>query len=95
MRFQVLLKKENVPGMSFFPFFETNDIQEAKEFAMRLAFEQFNLVKVMDTKRQELVRDFDAAVYREHRAGDQAKNRPQARKPRMATRPVNSRTITR
>ena len=23
MRFQVLLKKENVPGMSFFPFFET------------------------------------------------------------------------
>ena len=32
MRFQVLLKKENVPGMSFFPFFETNDIQEAKEF---------------------------------------------------------------
>ena len=58
MRFQVLLKKENVPGMSFFPFFETNDIQEAKEFAMRL-------VKVMDTKRQELVRDFDAAVYRE------------------------------
>ena len=58
MRFQVLLKKENVPGMSFFPFFETNDIQEAKEFAMRL-------VKVMDTKRQELVREFDAAVYRE------------------------------
>ena len=44
MRFQVLLKKENVPGMSFFPFFETNDIQEAKEFAMRLAFEEFNLV---------------------------------------------------
>ena len=75
MRFQVLLKKENVPGMSFFPFFETNDIQEAKEFAMRLAFEEFNLV-----------------IYR---AADQEKNRPQARKPRMATRPVNSRTITR
>ena len=51
MRFQVLLKKENVPGMSFFPFFETNDIQEAKEFAMRLAFEEFNLVKVMDTNK--------------------------------------------
>ena len=32
MRFQVLLKKENVPGMSFFPFFETNDIQEAMAF---------------------------------------------------------------
>ena len=47
------------------PFFETDDIHEAKDFAMRLAFEEFNLVKVMDTKRQELVRDFDAAIYRE------------------------------
>ena len=65
MRFQVLLKKENVPGTNFFPFFETDDIQEAKDLAMRLAFEEFNLVKVMDTKRQELVRDFDAAIYRE------------------------------
>ena len=65
MRFQVLLKKENVPGTKFFPFFETADIHEAKDFAMRLAFEEFNLVKVMDTKRQELVRDFDAAIYRE------------------------------
>lgn len=52
-------------GDELLPLFETNDIQEAKEFAMRLAFEEFNLVKVMDTKRQELVRDFDAAVYRE------------------------------
>ena len=33
MRFQVLLKKENVPGTNFFPFFETDDIQEAKDFA--------------------------------------------------------------
>ena len=68
MRFQVLLKKENVPGTNFFPFFETDDIHEAKDFAMRLAFEEFNLVKVMDTKRQELVRDFDAAIYRECRS---------------------------
>ena len=65
MRFQVLLKKENVPGTNLFPFFETDDIHEAKDFAMRLAFEEFNLVKVMDTKRQELVRDFDASIYRE------------------------------
>ena len=65
MRFQVLLKKENVPGTNFFPFFDTDDIQESKYFARRLAFEEFNLVKVMDTKRQELVRDFDAAIYRE------------------------------
>lgn len=65
MRFQVLLKKENFPGTDFFPFFETNDIDEAKDFAMRLAFEEFNLVKVLDSKRQEYVRDFDAAIYRE------------------------------
>ena len=72
MRFQVLLKKENVPGTNFFPFFETDDIHEAKDFAMRLAFEEFNLVKVMDTKRQELVRDFDAAIYRERRSQEKA-----------------------
>lgn len=65
MRFQVMLKKENVPGMEFIPFFETNDIDEAKDFAMRLAFEEMNLVKVLDTKRQEYVRDFDAAIYRQ------------------------------
>ena len=65
MRFQVLLKKENVPGTNFFPFFETDDIHEAKDFAMRLAFEEFNLVKVMDTKPLELVRDFDPATNRE------------------------------
>ena len=64
MRFQVLLKKENVPGMSFFPFFETNDIYEAKDFAMRLAFDETNLVYVRDEQRGEIVRDFDAEVYR-------------------------------
>ena len=64
MRFQVLLKKENVPGTNFFPFFETDDIQEAKDFAMRLAFDETNNVYVQDTKRGEIVRDFDALVYR-------------------------------
>ena len=64
MRFQVLLKKENVPGTNFFPFFETDDIQEAKDFAMRLAFDETNLVFVRDEKRDEVVRDFDAEVYR-------------------------------
>ena len=64
MRFQVLLKKENVPGTNFFPFFETDDIQEAKDFAMRLAFDETNLVCVRDEKRDEIVRDFDAEVYR-------------------------------
>ena len=65
MRFHVVWRKSHEPESAYRDFFETNDIQEAKEFAMRLAFEEFNLVKVMDTKRQELVRDFDAAVYRE------------------------------
>ena len=64
MRFQVLLKKENVPGTNFFPFFETDDIQEAKDFAMRLAFDETNNVYVQDTKRGEIVRDFDALIYR-------------------------------
>ena len=64
MRFQVLLKKENVPGTNFFPFFETDDIHEAKDFAMRLAFDETNLVCVRDEKRDEIVRDFDAEVYR-------------------------------
>ena len=49
-------------------------VQEAKDFAMRLAFEEFNLVKVMDTKRQELVRDFDAAIYREYTGGTRERN---------------------
>ena len=65
MRFHVVWRKSHEPEEAYRDFFETNDIYEAKDFAMRLAFEEFNLVKVMDTKRQELVRDFDAAVYRE------------------------------
>ena len=64
MRFQVLLKKENVPGTNFFPFFETDDIQEAKDFAMRLAFDETNVVYVQDVKRDERVRDFDAEIYK-------------------------------
>lgn len=37
---------------------------EAKDFAMRLAFDETNNVYVQDTKRDEIVRDFDALVYR-------------------------------
>ena len=65
MRFHVIWRKSHEPEEAYRDFFETNDIYEAKDFAMRLAFEEFNLEKVMDTKRQELVRDFDAAIYRE------------------------------
>ena len=64
MRFQVMWRRD-LPGTEFVTFFETNDIYEAKDFAMRLAFEEVNLVYVYDTKRQEIVRDFDAHVYRE------------------------------
>ena len=45
----------------FRDFFQTNDIHEAKDFAMRLAFEETNVVYVQDMKRNERVRDFDAA----------------------------------
>ena len=62
-RFHIMWRRINEE--EFRDFFQTNDIYEAQDFAMRLAFEEFNLVKVMDTKRQELVRDFDAAIYRE------------------------------
>ena len=64
MRFQVMWRR-NLPDTEFIPFFETNDIFEAKDFAMRLAFEEVNLVYVYDTKRQETVRDFDSPLYRE------------------------------
>ena len=65
MRFHIMQKKINQSTEEYRALFETDSIDEAKDFAMRLAFEEFNLVKVMDTKRQELVRDFDAAIYRE------------------------------
>ena len=47
------------------PFFETDSIDEAKDFAMRLAFDETNHVYVQDTRRDEIVRDFDAPVYRD------------------------------
>ena len=47
-------------------FFQTNDIHEAKDFAMRLAFEETNVVYVQDMKRNERVRDFDAAIYQQN-----------------------------
>ena len=64
MRFQVMWRRD-LPGAEFTPFFETNDIDEAKNFAMRLAYEEVNIVYVYDPKRQENVRDFDSPLYRE------------------------------
>ena len=64
MRFQVMWRRD-LPDTEFVPFFETNYIDEAKDFAMRLAFEEVNIVYVYDTKRGETVRDFDNPLYRE------------------------------
>ena len=63
MRFQVMWRRD-LPGTEFVPFFETNDIYEAKDFAMRLAFLEGNDVYVQDTQRNEIVRDFDSPLYR-------------------------------
>ena len=63
MRFHVMWRRD-LPGSEFTPFYETDDIYEAKDFAMRLAFEETNVVYVEDTKLGERVMDFDAEKYR-------------------------------
>ena len=57
-------RRSTSPKRSTAFFFETDSIDEAKDFAMRLAFDETNNVYVQDTKREEIVRDFDALVYR-------------------------------
>ena len=64
MRFHIMHKKINQPKEEYRVFFETDSIDEAKYFAMRLAFDETNNVYVQATKREEIVRDFDALVYR-------------------------------
>ncbi len=64
MRFQIMQKKINQAPEEYRVFFETNSIDEAKDFAMRLAFDETNNVYVQDTRRGEIVRDFDALIYR-------------------------------
>ena len=61
-RFHIMWRRINEE--EFRDFFQTNDICEDKDFAMRLAFDETNNVYVQDTKRGEIVRDFDALVYR-------------------------------
>ena len=60
-RFHIRWRRVNEE--EFRDFFQTNDIHEAKDFAMRLAFEETNVVYVQDMQRNERVRDFDAAIY--------------------------------
>ena len=64
MRFQIMQKKINQAPEEYRVFFETNSIDEAKDFAMRLAFDETNNVYVQDTRRNEIARDFDALIYR-------------------------------
>ncbi len=64
MRFHVVWRKSHEPESAYRDFFETNDIFEAKDFAMRLAFDVTNCVYVHDAQRDEIVRDFDAEIYR-------------------------------
>jgi hypothetical protein len=65
MRFHIMWRRINEPEDAWRDFFQTDDIYEAKDFAMRLAFEEVNLVRVRDAARGEFVRDFDNPVYRE------------------------------
>ena len=60
-RFHIMWRRVN--ESEFRDFFQTNDIHEAKDFAMRLAFEETNVVYVQDMQRNERVQDFDAAIY--------------------------------
>ena len=64
MRFQIMQKTIHQTPKEYRVFFETNSIDEAKDFAMRLAFDETNNVYVQDTRRGEIVRDFDALIYR-------------------------------
>ena len=64
MRFHVIWRKSHEPEEAYRDFFETNDIYEAKDFAMRLAFIEGNDVYVQDTALGEIVRDFEDARYR-------------------------------
>ena len=64
MRFHVVWRKSHEPESAYRDFFETNDIGEAKDFAMRLAFDETDVVYVQDVKRDERDRDFDAEIYK-------------------------------
>ena len=65
MRFHIMWRRINEPVEADRDFFQTNDIFEAKDFAMRLAFDETNWVYVQDEKLGEIVRDFDDPKYKE------------------------------
>lgn len=65
MRYQIMSEKENAPGSGFTPFFETEDFEEAKAFAMRLAFDGQYRVFVFDQKVGDKIWDFEDPRYRD------------------------------
>ncbi|MBE6989873.1 MAG: hypothetical protein E7426_03900 [Ruminococcaceae bacterium] len=67
MRFHIMWRRINEPETAYRDFFETDDILEAKDFAMRLAFDETTWVYVQDTLRNEIVRNFDDPMYLERR----------------------------
>ena len=62
-RFHVMWRRVN--EIEFRDFFQTDDIDEAKDFAMRLAFDETNVVYVQDSLKNQIVRDFDDPIYRQ------------------------------
>jgi len=65
MRFHIMWRRINEPEDAYRDFFQTDDIFEAKDFAMRLAFDETNWVYVRDEKLREIVRDFDDPKYKD------------------------------
>lgn len=62
MRFAVTLRKSNEPEEAAQIFFETDELQEAKAVAVRLAFHETNQVCVIDTHTGEPVKDLDSPL---------------------------------
>ena len=65
MRYAVLVSKASDPQKSDAVFFETDDLEGARAVAMRLAFDERNLVTVLDRKYDEPVEDFDSSRHRD------------------------------
>ncbi len=61
MRYQVMVDHED--GSGFHQFFESEDFEEVKAFAMRLAFFGTHPVYVYDSKVGDRIRNFEDPKY--------------------------------
>lgn len=57
MRYQVMTDKYS--GGEMVKFYESDDLQDAKDFAIRMCFFNECRVMVFDEKVEEVIRDFD------------------------------------